>query len=279
VVTSRAAWLHRVQAVPEWAKLCGFVAVADGAVIGESYGCLSLSGDGSHAVCSVIVDPGWRRRGVGTRLFEPVAARFSANLLARFHENDAGNAFASGLGFRHVRAEPESVLDVQAFQGSVPEGVDLRPLAATDPRDAYLADVEATLDMPATEEIQRMPYEEWEEHVLRSPLLAADGSFVAYADGEPAAVSLLVAANGRSANMFTGTRRAFRGRGLARAAKVASIVWAREHGIHEMATSNDETNAPMLAINRKLGFVPAGRRVEWLREGTASSPAPQAPAM
>jgi hypothetical protein len=30
-----------------------------------------------------------------------------------------------------------------------------------------------------------------------------------------------------------------------------------------MATHNDETNAPMLAINRRLGYVPAGRRVEW----------------
>jgi hypothetical protein len=47
-----------------------------------------------------------------------------------------------------------------------------------------------------------------------------------------------------------------------------------------MTTENDERNAPMLAINRRLGFRPAGRRVEWLRESTgrASSPARRAPA-
>jgi hypothetical protein len=32
-----------------------------------------------------------------------------------------------------------------------------------------------------------------------------------------------------------------------------------------MATTNDETNAPMLAINRRLGYRPFGRRVEYLR--------------
>ena len=71
------------------------------------------------------------------------------------------------------------------------------------------------------------------------------------------------------------------GRGIA--VKLASIAWARENGIREMVTDNDETNAPMLAINRSLGFRPSGRRVEFLREptlreGTGASQAPPAPA-
>ena len=45
----------------------------------------------------------------------------------------------------------------------------------------------------------------------------------------------------------------------------------------EMVTDNDERNAGMLAINRRLGFRPAGRRMEYLREGTVSSPAPRGP--
>jgi hypothetical protein len=32
-----------------------------------------------------------------------------------------------------------------------------------------------------------------------------------------------------------------------------------------MATNNDETNAAMLAVNRRLGYVPGGRRVEYLK--------------
>jgi len=31
-------------------------------------------------------------------------------------------------------------------------------------------------------------------------------------------------------------------------------------------TTNDETNAPMLAINRRLGYRVAGRRVEYRRD-------------
>ena len=33
-----------------------------------------------------------------------------------------------------------------------------------------------------------------------------------------------------------------------------------------MVTTNDETNASMLAVNRRLGYAPAGRRVEYLAE-------------
>ena len=81
-------------------------------------------------------------------------------------------------------------------------------------------------------------------------------------------------------NWMTGTRRAYRGRGLALAVKLASIEWAAANGITRMLTFNDATNAPMLAVNRRLGYEPIGRRVELAQAagGTASSPAPPAPA-
>jgi GNAT superfamily N-acetyltransferase len=152
-------------------------------------------------------------------------------------------------------------------------------VSEVDPRLVYEIDLESTLDMPQTEQIDHIPYGEWEQHVLHHPTFSADGSFVAFADGVAAALSLMVAdiPSGRAHNMFTGTLRVYRGRGLALAVKLASIRWAVANGITMIATSNDETNAPMLAINRRLGYRPAGRRVEWLKEETASSPAPQAP--
>ena len=48
----------------------------------------------------------------------------------------------------------------------------------------------------------------------------------------------------------------YRGRGLGLAVKLASIRWAAANGITQMVTTNDETNAPMLAINRRLGYAP-----------------------
>ena len=45
--------------------------------------------------------------------------------------------------------------------------------------------------------------------------------------------------------------------------KLASVRWAAENGITQLVTTNDETNGPMLAVNRRLGYEPAGRRVEY----------------
>jgi GNAT superfamily N-acetyltransferase len=154
-------------------------------------------------------------------------------------------------------------------------------MTTVDPHLAYDVDIETTADMPTTEPFEGMAYEEWEEHVLRHPLLAPAGSFVALVDGEAAALSLLTAdpESGRAMSWMTGTRRAYRGRGLALAVKLASIQWAAANGITRMLTLNDATNAPMLAVNRRLGYESIGRRLEWLKEleGTASSPGPPAP--
>ena len=77
-------------------------------------------------------------------------------------------------------------------------------------------------------------------------------------DGRLAAISLLLANFqwARAVNMFTGTSREHRGRGLARAVKIASTRWAADNGITQLVTTNDETNASMLAINRRLGYAP-----------------------
>src|SRR3954468_3298020 len=283
-ITSRGAWLHRVHSLPERARLGNFVAEEGGRVIGESYGFLGLFGDDATGICHVAVAEPQRRRGIGHALFERVEAHLAAagvtTLVARFAENEPGLAFAARLGFHEARVEVESAVDLRSVDEAPPAGVDLRPVSATDPRHAWLVDVAAAQDMPSTEEVSELPYEDWAHMVLDYPMFAADGSFVAYVDDEPAAVSLLVAdtETGRSSNWFTGTRRAYRGRGLGMAVKLASIAWAREHGITEMVTDNDETNAPMLAINTKLRFRPARRRVEWVRTGTGASPAPPAPA-
>lgn len=279
-VTSRTAWLQRLRSLPERAQQRTFVAVADGRVVGEGYAFRGLFGDDSSAVCHVAVRGTHRRRGIGSELLRRLEQHFPQTLLARFEDTPAGTAFAAVHGFHEVRAETESLLDLRAFEGGPPAAVDIRAVSAIDPHDAYLVDLEATRDMPSTEEVKDMAYAEWRELVLAYPLFAADGSFVAYVDGDPAAVSLLVAdlESGRSYNWFTGTRRAYRGRGLGAAVKLASIAWARGNGVTEMVTDNDETNTPMLAINRRLGFRPAGRRVEWVREGTGASPAPPAPA-
>ena len=88
-------------------------------------------------------------------------------------------------------------------------------------------------------------------------------------DGErPVALTLLVVdpLGGIAATAFTGTARSHRGRGLARVVKLASIRWAARHGIERMLTGNDETNAPMLAVNRRLGYVPVSEHFSYAKD-------------
>jgi GNAT superfamily N-acetyltransferase len=271
-VMSRAAWLHYGRALPPESRLGDWVAEEHGRVVGTGYVFLGVASADRSAHCRVLVRGSHRRGGIGGALFERIRAHAEATgarrLLADFEESPAGVGFAEALGFRRARAEQTAVLDPRIVRLAPPGDVDLRPLRDVDPRFAYEIDMEAMLDTPSTERFERMPYDEWAALVLEHPLLAFDGSFVALVDGSPAAVSLLTAdaESGRGSSMFTGTMRAYRGRGLGLAVKLASIAWAAGYGIVQLATRNDEQNAPMLAINRKLGYRPAARRVEFVRE-------------
>src|SRR5260370_21606715 len=54
-------------------------------------------------------------------------------------------------------------------------------------------------------------------------------------------------------NGFTGVLRTYRGRHLALALKLLSISVAQSYNVDYLYTNDDSTNAPMLAINRRLG--------------------------
>ncbi len=285
-VVNADAVAHRLRTLPETSRPQTWVAEAGGEVIGVASAFLSIFAPGSgDAGVHVTVAKTHRRRGVGSQLFDVALAHMReldvARALTHFHANDDGIAFAEHRGFVEVRSETEAVLDPRTVGART--DADARPMTDVDPHLAYEIDMESTYDMPATEEFEGMTYEEWAEHVLDHPLFSRAGSFVVFDDGRAAALSLLTVDHetGRATSMFTGTLRAFRGRGLAFAAKLASIEWAVANGVTSMHTYNDETNAPMLAVNKRLGYTPAGRQVEMLREAlaeTASSPAPPAPA-
>lgn len=80
---------------------------------------------------------------------------------------------------------------------------------------------------------------------------AADGSAVGYA-----ALSMLPGSTTAAWHDMTAVRRAYRGRGIARALKLATIRWAIEHGLETLDSGNDEDNAPMRAVNAALGYAP-----------------------
>ncbi len=116
-------------------------------------------------------------------------------------------------------------------------------------------------DDPADSLDAEQSFEDWLRDDLGVPDLDYEGSVVAVTDDRLAALAF-VASDGvaRAENEFTGTHPAYRGRGLATLVKLSTLHWARSRGIREIWTGNDSENAPMLAINRKLGYQPAGSR-------------------
>ncbi len=56
--------------------------------------------------------------------------------------------------------------------------------------------------------------------------------------------------------MMTGILRSHRGRGLSLALKLAAITFARESGVQWLRADHHPANAPAIAMNRRLGFVP-----------------------
>jgi len=272
-VVSVESFVHRERTVPERADRRSWVAESEGRVVGRVAVFRNFFTEGSNKgfVFGNVLES-HRGQGIGSALHERGLAYARElgvdGLLSHFYENDAGVAFAEARGYRLVRAEAESAVDPRTIDDRPDPAVELLPVSDIDPRLVYEVDVQSSLDIPATEPMDHIPYDEWIGHVLEHPLFIADGSFCAMVDGIAAATSFLCAdfESGRGTNMFTGTLRGYRGRGLALATKLAVLHWSAEHGITQIVTTNDETNAPMLAINRRLGYRPVGRSVEYLLE-------------
>jgi GNAT superfamily N-acetyltransferase len=282
-VLSEGGMRHRMRSIPERARRKDWIWDEDGEAVGWSRAELELGSDRDDvAHVNVWVRPGWRERGIGTALYEPAHAHAveigARRLLANGPDEPSTRAFAETRGFRHTmtrrmsRVRPKDV-DPSALRALAAEketeGFTLAPFAEFDgmPELIHALDAEASLDEPSDEPTTDLPFDEWLGH-WTNPDLAREGSFVVLHDGRPVAMAWLnVDVEGaRAGNGFTGTLRAYRGRRLARLAKLASIAWAAEHGIEAIVTENDETNAPMLALNTSLGYRPYGSWLSFVKD-------------
>ena len=79
----------------------------------------------------------------------------------------------------------------------------------------------------------------------------ADDRVVGYAS-----LILVPGGEGVAWHDMTAVRRSWRGRGLAAALKATTIAAAIEHGLSALESANDVDNAPMRAVNARLGYRP-----------------------
>jgi GNAT superfamily N-acetyltransferase len=269
-VLSAEAWLHAMRAIPARGRELSLVAVEDGEVVGTGGGGLDWStSDAGEGWAYVAVAPGSRGGGIGAALYERAIAHLrglgARRARTKLRAEHAG--FATARGWRELRVEPVVGVDPRR----VPEhpgvpGFRAVPLSSLENRleDVYALDLLASKDEPATVAHDAVSFEEWLGIQWRDPGYDHDGGTAVLEGERLVAFAFLRAdlARGRGENGFTATHPDFRGRGLARLAKTRSLRWAAGHGVEQVATGNDETNAPMRAVNRRLGYEPVARRLE-----------------
>jgi mycothiol synthase len=243
-----------------------FVAYEDGRPLGTSSG---LFHPGStHPTCRNLVLPDARRRGVGSALYDAIsdwAAGEGATLIeARADEADpAGIEFALHRGFREVSREIKAILELDRLEPPAvapPEGVEIVPWSERPElaRGLYEVYAEATPDIPGNEE-QVESYDDWLALHMHGPGDRADATFVAVAGSEAvgfAKLSLTEAQPEVAYHDLTGVKRAWRGRGVARALKATQIGWAKRAGYQRLSTNNEERNEPIRRLNARFGYRP-----------------------
>lgn len=236
------------------------VGEAAGAIVAWAPSGLYASGVGWFWVG---VEESHRRHGLGGRLYRHMEARLAALGATRIETvpNDApGRAFLLARGFEVANVVRNSEVDPRTVKPleQLPAGVRVLSLAeaTVHAEPLFRLYAEGREDVPSATPRPSFTFEEWRAETLDSPLIDLDASVVVFADGEPVALAWLYSdrEGHRAEALMAATRRDRRGRGLATLAKLKSTHRAAKLGITRIVTSNDLDNAPMLAVNAKLGF-------------------------
>jgi GNAT superfamily N-acetyltransferase len=270
---------HWLASQPARAHFQALVAEEEGEIVGWSEAGFEwyTSAEGAAEVW-VIVHPDHRRKGIGGRLAAAVdehLARIGAkHAETSMREGSVGQAFAERRGYKYDHREFFSAVDPRTVNRDelaaleaekAAEGFRVAPLEELRerPEELHALDAAVTVDIPAAFVPDDLRYDEWLVGTFAAPGIDWEGSRLVFAGDRPVAMTFLSIDREirRADNDMTGTLPEFRGRGLARLAKLSALVWAAEHGIDEVATGNDETNVAMLAVNGRLGYK---RRAVWV---------------
>ncbi|MFB9992383.1 N-acetyltransferase [Deinococcus oregonensis] len=210
---------------------------------------------------------------------EALAAEYRAHtLLSRSREDWWELPLLQAHGYReHDRMWSSTLdltrLDFAAFaaqeQKAQAAGIQIRPLSELGPFDEaqqfrlYTLIAALLRDVPSTSPVKVWPFETWQLRIVDQIL--PEGLFVAIApDGEWVGMNELYMVSNTAPrtlrNGLTGVLVHWRGNGIAYALKLASARAALTRGFTHVRTGNHSINAPMLAINGRLGFV---REAAW----------------
>jgi GNAT superfamily N-acetyltransferase len=218
---------------------------------------------------------GKRGAGMGAALYDEavgfVRSLGGTTLMSEVRDNDPVSlGFATRRGLAIDRHTFESELDIGSFdeapfratsEATRLSGIEMTSLAlAGDTRKnrrlLHEVNYATALDVPGAQ--GWMSFDEFDQRICGATWFQPAGQLVAVAGGRwvgLCAVRLRPELHD-AYNLMTGVMKDYRGRGIALALKLHAIRYAKENGAKRISTHNDSMNAPMLALNRRLGYKP-----------------------
>ncbi|PWI13475.1 GNAT family N-acetyltransferase [Streptomyces sp. Act143] len=268
-------------------RLAWLASAGDGAPVGSAFLRLFTKEGQDHlAELEIAVHAAERRRGVGTRLLDAAVAAARAegrrSVIAQAERGSAADRFLAARGFRRVLSLTYARLALKDVDlAALPEqgcpGYELTEWEGTVPAElaqSYADSRRAMDDMPMEDtdfgtvlwDVERVVAAA-EAVARRGDLLhtvaavdTADGTIVGFSE-------LVVPGDGLGDGQHYGTAvlPEHRGRRLARWMKAASVRRTRERypELAGLLTDTADSNAPMLAVNAALGYVPTHQAVEY----------------
>ncbi len=226
---------------------------------------------------AIVVARNYRKRGIGSTLydttvsevtaFDPILFRCSA-----YEEEPDSMKFAEKRGFTEALRLGSAHLDVNACDLTPYEELEKKltsegirftafPELESDPdRNRKLFELEKDVcrDIPGEDNFDNVDFDTFVKDGLGRPDLLHDFFTVAL-DGDRYVGMCFVGLNAADNTLkqyLTGVRSEYRSRGIALALKARVIALAKKRGHPLIETLNDVENAPMLAVNNRLGFQP-----------------------
>ena len=240
---------------------------------------------------NISVLPEHRRRGVGSAIYaaiSEVAREAGKTLLIGRTTADRPDSleFLEHRGFKeHERMKVVRLHLGEAHIPSIdpPEGIEITSLEARPDlvEGVYAVALEALPDIPGDGPIAPGTLEEFRVRDVDREAIPAGGFALAVESGTDRVVGYanLLYPPGTSKvawHGMTAVARAWRGRGVASALKAATISWAAANGLEALDTANDTDNAPMRAVNLRLGYRPQPDEIYF--RGPLAPPVADAPA-
>ena len=150
------------------------------------------------------------------------------------------------------------------------EGIRILTLAEDRDPDVeqklWRTSTESFQDIPTTVPFVLPPFEQWRKW-LSKPGIRPDRVWIAREGDDVVGVSVLSypPVRGNVWTDYTGTARKVRGRGVARALKLETVMQAIALGTKRVRTGNDGANAPILHLNEEMGYKQFGAGIQFLK--------------